>query len=297
LFLLSPVTGFAEGKKALVDQFLLPVTVEHEDKTKHDLVSTLLFPVAQAFEYEDGFYVYQISFRTLSANGESLRVIKLGVFNSGPKSQNYLAEVVPLDALDLQQGNTSKFAFLNNPNNKNEIRASVGIGGVFIDNGVKREENGYIDDVVFKFDWKQAQSVIHPNKPKPIDKNKDENQKPLKRDIKIKVNGEFIHSEVKPFIENERTMVPLRFIAEALKIKIEWNQEKREVLIVDGNKNLKLPINSNKITVNDTETIEIDSPAILKSDRTFVPLRAIAEIFGAKVDWENETSTVIIEKK
>ena len=41
---------------------------------------------------------------------------------------------------------------------------------------------------------------------------------------------------------------------------------------------------------------KIDAPAVIKESRTFVPLRAIAEISGAKVDWNAETRTVIIKK-
>ena len=40
--------------------------------------------------------------------------------------------------------------------------------------------------------------------------------------------------------------------------------------------------------------IELDAPALIKDDRTFVPLRAIAEAFGERVDWDNDKRVVVI---
>ena len=78
-------------------------------------------------------------------------------------------------------------------------------------------------------------------------------------------------------------MVPLRFISEALGLKVDWDGANKTITIGDGL--AKLTIDSNIVNANGKD-IKIDSPAKIKSGRTFVPLRAIAEITGAKVDWD-----------
>ena len=88
-------------------------------------------------------------------------------------------------------------------------------------------------------------------------------------------------------------MVPLRFISEALGEKVDWNGDTKTVIIGDNKATLK--IGSNEINAAG-KTITIDSPAVIKNSRTFVPLRAISEILGAKVEWNGETRTVSITK-
>ena len=48
------------------------------------------------------------------------------------------------------------------------------------------------------------------------------------------------------------------------------------------------------MTVND-DTIELDVPAMIINDRTLVPVRAISEAYGCKVEWAADTKTVVIE--
>ena len=88
-------------------------------------------------------------------------------------------------------------------------------------------------------------------------------------------------------------MVPLRFISEALGEKVDWNGDTKTVIIGDNKATLK--IGSNEINTAEKK-ITIDSPAVIKNSRTFVPLRAISEILGAKVEWNGETRTVSITK-
>jgi hypothetical protein len=63
---------------------------------------------------------------------------------------------------------------------------------------------------------------------------------------------------------------------------------------VRGDETVQLQIDSNIINVNGTD-VEIDVPAMITDDRTFVPVRAVSESFGCDVDWDGETKTVIIK--
>ncbi len=117
------------------------------------------------------------------------------------------------------------------------------------------------------------------------------------RDIKILVNGEEVKSDVMPVIENNRTLVPIRVISESLGYVVFWNDDNREVKITKDDKNLLLKIDSKLICLDDgkkKDEISIDAPAKIIKERTFVPLRAVAELFGEKVHWDADTATVYV---
>ena len=52
-----------------------------------------------------------------------------------------------------------------------------------------------------------------------------------------------------------------------------------------------MSIGSHQIVIND-KTATIDSEPIIKDNRTYVPFRALAEAFGAKVDYDDADRTV-----
>lgn len=92
--------------------------------------------------------------------------------------------------------------------------------------------------------------------------------------------------EITPYIKNGRTLVPIRFIAEALGAEVDWNEAKREVTIKLGNDTIKMKINQTSFTIN-RQARELDAAATISKGRTFVPLRAVAETFGKKVAWDD----------
>ena len=138
--------------------------------------------------------------------------------------------------------------------------------------------------------------------------------------IKIRVNNQFISSDVAPFIQNGRTMVPIRVISENLGYDVDWDQESQSIFISsedsDGfalsvvmlligeyecvwfdpdsiNRASLLYqagyINEDEMFYAGTENSEIiglDAPPVIINNRTFVPLRAIAELFGYNVSWD-----------
>lgn len=112
--------------------------------------------------------------------------------------------------------------------------------------------------------------------------------------IGIKVNGNYILSDVSPFIKNSSTYVPIRFISEALNIKnIKWDATSRSVTIKSENKTLVLYVNKNYAYIND-KYVKLENNALISNSRTFVPVRFISECFNAYVDWDDATQTVLI---
>ena len=102
-------------------------------------------------------------------------------------------------------------------------------------------------------------------------------------------------NDVAPIIRNDRTMLPARFVTENLGATVEWIGEEQKVLITKDDMKIEIYIDSDKAYVNGEEVI-LDSPAFIENDRTYTPVRFIAETLGVTVDWDEETQQVIITK-
>ncbi|MFO7886772.1 MAG: copper amine oxidase N-terminal domain-containing protein [Eubacteriales bacterium] len=104
--------------------------------------------------------------------------------------------------------------------------------------------------------------------------------------------------EVPPFIENNRTMVPFRFIGEELGAEIKWNPEERKVEYKLGDNLIELWIGENTARLNGEDIILDEDPSIrpfIENSRTVVPIRFISEALGFEVIWNEETKEIMIE--
>ncbi len=109
------------------------------------------------------------------------------------------------------------------------------------------------------------------------------------------VFGESVVNDVAPVIVNERTMLPARFVAEALGAKVLWDSNTRTVSII-GEKAIAITIGSDTAYVNGV-AVKLDSPAFIADDRTYLPLRFIAENLGADVEWLADELKIVITKE
>ena len=115
-------------------------------------------------------------------------------------------------------------------------------------------------------------------------------------DIRVIVNGdEVVFPDQKPAIVNDRTLVPLRAIFEALKAEVEWDDETKTVTSKKGDISVSLAIDSDRLYQNGQEKI-LDVPAQIMNGRTMVPVRAISEAFQCQVGWDQNTRTVTVEE-
>lgn len=116
--------------------------------------------------------------------------------------------------------------------------------------------------------------------------------------IAININDEYISSDVPPIIENDRTLVPIRVVSEYLGANVDWNEYEQSVTITKDNLTAKLILGDTNIyDANNYVQTVIDVPAKTINDRTMVPIRAVATLFGAAVDWDGNTNTVLITTK
>ncbi|MBP3359562.1 MAG: hypothetical protein J6N52_01805 [Clostridia bacterium] len=118
-------------------------------------------------------------------------------------------------------------------------------------------------------------------------------QKPVTEEIKISVNGSFLTPDVPPVIINDRTLVPLRAIFEALGAEVKWNGDEKTAAANGRGNTIRLRIGDNILYKNNA-AVQLDVPAQIVNDRTMVPVRAIAEAMDCMVDWIPETKTVVI---
>ena len=151
------------------------------------------------------------------------------------------------------------------------------------------------------------------------------------REVKLEVNGKSVVSTPAAFISANRTMVPVRFVAEALDYQVLWNEGSRDILLTkmdfDTNKPVQAMVLKTEAAkalliakedvdafyaattrlefqpadvkeyMDRAEAVELETKPIIKENRTFIPLRAVVELFDQKISWDDETSTVSIEGK
>lgn len=110
----------------------------------------------------------------------------------------------------------------------------------------------------------------------------------------IEIDGKIIKTDVSPFIDQNRTYVPIRFIGESLNYKVDWDANKKLVTINNETNDIKMTIGDTNINVNG-KIVKNDVAPLIRNNRTFVPLRFVAETMNLNVKWDNEAGKVIIK--
>ena len=116
--------------------------------------------------------------------------------------------------------------------------------------------------------------------------------------IKIVIDGKRIKPDVDPYISNDRTLVPIRVIAEELDSVVEWDNDNRAVHISKEDVHILLRIDSYLVEyTNDNETTYtiIDVAPQITGDRTFVPIRLISNALGVGIEWDNDERAVYVD--
>jgi len=102
--------------------------------------------------------------------------------------------------------------------------------------------------------------------------------------ISVYLNGKKLSFDVQPQIINGRTMVPMRKIFEELGTVVGWNNNTRTAVAVRKGDVVRIGIGGQYMTCNGEQKL-LDSPAVVISGRTLVPVRAIAESLNCDVEW------------
>lgn len=118
--------------------------------------------------------------------------------------------------------------------------------------------------------------------------------------VTVIINGETLvipEGDTQPYIEEGRTLVPMRAIFEALGAQISWDPDTKTVVSYDPISDVSIALQVDSATMFVGEApIELDVPARLVNDRTVVPVRAVAEGMHSQVEWDQDTRTVTVTK-
>ena len=98
---------------------------------------------------------------------------------------------------------------------------------------------------------------------------------------------------VVPYIVNDRTLVPLRFVAETLGAEVLWEEGWNGCIVKNGDTEIEITFGSAEFKVNG-ETVTYEAPIEVVHDRTMVPIRFISEALGKDVYWNEKNSAVVI---
>lgn len=118
-------------------------------------------------------------------------------------------------------------------------------------------------------------------------------------EVKVKLNGETVKTPIEARIVNDRTVLPMRAIFESMGAKVTWFDADKIIFVAIGDKFITLKIGEAVMSVqsalsDEKKVIKLDVAPFIENGHTLLPVRAVSEAMEAKVDWEQESHTVII---
>ncbi len=116
------------------------------------------------------------------------------------------------------------------------------------------------------------------------------------RPLDVFVNGQKLAFDIRPVVQEGRTLVPIRALSEALGAAVAWDGDTRKVTITRNGLTVELVLGSNVALVNGQE-VTLDVPADAPDGRTLVPIRFVSETFGLDVEWLPEQEIIVVIEK
>ena len=111
--------------------------------------------------------------------------------------------------------------------------------------------------------------------------------------------------DVTPVIRNERTMLPLRYVAEAIGADVKWDPETRTATFAKDGLIATIQIDSDEIVLSNGKTVKMDSKPLNINDRILVSVVNVGNVFGLTngntldgvdqdIEWDHDTRTATI---
>ncbi|NLD18334.1 MAG: copper amine oxidase N-terminal domain-containing protein [Tissierellia bacterium] len=116
-------------------------------------------------------------------------------------------------------------------------------------------------------------------------------------DVKVYLNGE-LKDEMKNYIRDSRTFIPLRQMFEILKLSATFDLDTEDIIISTGDykPHIIMTLYSSRLRDINGDVKEMDVKPFVYEDEKYVPLRYIAEAFEYNIRWDEDTFSVYIEK-
>lgn len=157
----------------------------------------------------------------------------------------------------------------------------------------------------YEFDSNRSESDKDNNIETPVDSKEEQRDARKKDTVILQVNNYAVAVEgvikwvdkdnknVVPYIENDRTMVPLRFISESFGADVQWMPETRTIGIALGDTTITMQLDNMEYQLNG-ENKSMDTAPVIREDRTFVPIRFVSEALNKSVYWNESNGVVIV---
>lgn len=113
------------------------------------------------------------------------------------------------------------------------------------------------------------------------------------QDISVSLNGLPVSFDVKPVLQNGRTLVPFRALAETLNVGVTWDGSSQTIQAGNGNQAISLQIGNQTASLNGSP-VTLDVPPQIINGRTLVPLRFFSESFSCSVTWNQNTNQILL---
>lgn len=111
--------------------------------------------------------------------------------------------------------------------------------------------------------------------------------------ISVYIDGQQVQLDAAPVIVADRTLVPIRTVAETIGAEVSWNGSSRTVTIIRASKEINITIGEKTAIVNGVY-VPLEVPAMISEERTMLPLRFVAEQLSQNVGYDAETKSVYI---
>ena len=111
--------------------------------------------------------------------------------------------------------------------------------------------------------------------------------------------------DVVPYIKNDKTMLPLRYVAYTLGCEVTWDNATRTARFTKDGVTASIQIDGNKIVMSDGRVVNLTAKPDNKNGRIFVPLTDVSKVLGVTngntsdginqtIEWDNATRTVSV---
>ncbi len=175
----------------------------------------------------------------------------------------------------------------------NNSEVEVAIGGTVVNYLAEAEDTVVIEDLEKDYEDGEVYAVV--NATTEAEGNADSVY--TIGSTTYTINGIEYTMDVAPYISGDRTFMPIRYVAYALGINdanILWDGAAQTVTLMKGDKVVQLQVGSTTLLINGA-TVTMDVAPVNVNGRVCLPIRFVAQAFGAVVGWDAATQQVTIE--
>ncbi|KAB2953663.1 hypothetical protein F9B85_03315 [Heliorestis acidaminivorans] len=115
----------------------------------------------------------------------------------------------------------------------------------------------------------------------------------LVQDVTVLAEGKEVIFARPLIIAQNRLLIPLRAVGEALGAQFEWHGASRTIEMIKGERHVLMWPSVTYVQVNgEAKTVQV--PPLLHNGSTYVPLAFVSEVTGNQVEWVDASRTVLI---